>query len=225
MIHLIIELGFAFTLFMGLIYCIIRIARLEDRLDRHWAEIDSLRSQPRGNASPPPFLSQSSPPPMPPPQSPTRENTPSKIERTLQNPTMSPEENKEAPVEIPAGNIPAATELAPVSEPAPTVPQYFYMSGPMTNYFPPTAKSMTKENTLYKFTVYGDGQTASFELHTEGAPVKEFIRAKDSYIKPACNELNFPPSNVKNIATITPGKAALEGDKWLIITKALVKYE
>ena len=116
-------------------------------------------------------------------------------------------------------------DLPPIPEPAAAAAQYFYMSGPMTNYFPPTAKSMTKENTLYKFTVYGDGQVAFFELHTEGAPLKEIIRAKDSYIKPACNELNFPPSNVRHIATITPGKAALEGDRWLITTKATIRYE
>lgn len=107
----------------------------------------------------------------------------------------------------------------------PVTNDIFYMAGPVSNYFPNTAKSLTKENTVYKFTLKGNKQEATYEIHTAGAPVNEIISMVESYIKPACDEENLPSFNVKNIITKRPGIAILEGDKWTIKTKALIRYE
>ncbi|THU39443.1 hypothetical protein FAM09_13135 [Niastella caeni] len=101
----------------------------------------------------------------------------------------------------------------------------FYMSGPVNNYFPNSAKSLKKEGTVYKFTVSKNKQEASFETHTAGAPVSEIVKRIESYIKPACDEDNLPDLNTKNIITKKRGTAILEGDKWVIKTKAVIHYE
>ena len=122
-----------------------------------------------------------------------------------------------------------APQVVSRPEPARTEPtrpaDIFYMAGPVNNYFPNSAKSLTRDNTVYQFKVSGNQQEAEFELHTLGAPVMEIIRSAQSYIKPACDEENLPHNNVRNIVTIKKGRAVLEGDKWLIKNKALIRYE
>ncbi len=101
----------------------------------------------------------------------------------------------------------------------------FYMSGPVNDYFPNSAKSLTKENTVYKFKVSANRQEAEFELHTTGAPVKEILQLVESFIKAACDEENQPNFSVKNIVTKRRGQVILDGDKWVIKRKALIQYE
>ena len=101
----------------------------------------------------------------------------------------------------------------------------FYMAGPVNNYFPNSAKSMTKDNTVYKFKLNANKQEAEYELHTSGAPIMEIVQLAESYIKAACDEENLPTYPVKNIITKKAGQAILEGDKWVIKSKALIRYE
>jgi hypothetical protein len=101
----------------------------------------------------------------------------------------------------------------------------FYMAGPVNNYFPNSAKSMTKDNTVYKFKLNANKQEAEYELHTSGAPIMEIVQLAESYIKAACDEENLPTYPVKNIITKKTGQAILEGDKWVIKSKALIRYE
>lgn len=101
----------------------------------------------------------------------------------------------------------------------------FYMTFPVGNYFPITAKSETRDNTIYKFRVRPNKTEADFEVHTAGAPMQELIGMVQTYIKPACDEENMPSSQVRNIVTTQAGLAALEGDKWIIKKKALIRYE
>lgn len=103
--------------------------------------------------------------------------------------------------------------------------EIFYMAGPVGNYFPLEAKSLTRENTVYKFTVQGNNREALYEIHTLGAPINEILGIAESYIKPACDEENLPGVGTKNIITKQPGIAILEGDKWIIKTKAIIRYE
>jgi hypothetical protein len=125
---------------------------------------------------------------------------------------------------IKPGNSPyAKTYHEPLQQDAPG--EIFYMAGPVNNYFPNTAKSLTKENTVYKFTLKGNKREATYEIHTSGAPLNEILGIVESYIKPACDEENLPGINVKNIITKKHGTASLEGDKWVIKTKAIIKYE
>ncbi len=101
----------------------------------------------------------------------------------------------------------------------------FYMAGPVNNYFPNSAKSLTKDNTVYRFKVSANRQDAEFELHTSGAPINEIVQLAESYIKAACDEENLPNYPVKNIITKKAGQAVLDGDKWIIKSKALIRYE
>lgn len=101
----------------------------------------------------------------------------------------------------------------------------FYMAGPVNNYFPNSAKSLTKDNTVYRFKVGPNKQDAEFELHTSGAPIHEIVQLAESYIKAACDEENLPSYPVKNIVTKKAGVAILDGDKWMIKSKALIRYE
>ena len=101
----------------------------------------------------------------------------------------------------------------------------FYMAGPVNNYFPNSAKSFTKDNTVYRFKVSANRQDAEFELHTSGAPINEIVQLAESYIKAACDEENLPNYPVKNIITKKAGQAVLDGDKWIIKSKALIRYE
>jgi hypothetical protein len=101
----------------------------------------------------------------------------------------------------------------------------FYMSSPNNNYFPNTAKSNSKENTVYMFQLTPSRNEAYFEVHTSGATAVEIAKRRESYIKPACDEENMPTLSTKAIITKQRGFAKLEGDKWNIITKAIVRYE
>lgn len=117
-----------------------------------------------------------------------------------------------------------APEVAPA--PAPQVPDnIFFMAGPVGNYFPANAKSMTRDNTVYRFTVKDNRQEANYEIHTTGAPLNEIVSMRESYIVPACVEENIPGASVRGIKTTRPGTAILEGDKWIIKTKANIAYE
>lgn len=101
----------------------------------------------------------------------------------------------------------------------------FYMTFPVGNYFPITAKSDTRDNTIYKFKVRPNKTEADFEVHTAGAPMQELIGMVQTYIKPACDEENMPSQQIRTIVTSQPGLAVLEGDKWIIKKKALIRYE
>ncbi|NII26670.1 hypothetical protein HB364_16395 [Pseudoflavitalea sp. X16] len=103
--------------------------------------------------------------------------------------------------------------------------EVFYMAGPVNHYFPLSAKSATRENTVYKFTIKSNKYEAIYELHTSGAPVHEILSMVESYIRPACDEENLPGDTVRNIVTKTKGVAFLEGDRWMIKTKAIIRYE
>jgi hypothetical protein len=124
--------------------------------------------------------------------------------------------------------IPVTPEERPKEKPGPLI-ETFYMAGPVQgpqyNYFPLTAKSTTKENTVYKFTIINNKNEAAFDLHTSGAPVNEIASMLQSYIKPACDEENLPGNAVRSIRTIKSGRAVLEGDKWIIKEKAQIRYE
>lgn len=122
-------------------------------------------------------------------------------------------------------NVNFVTPVTQYTKQATPTNETFYMAGPVSNYFPNTAKSQTKENTVYKFIVKPNSQEANYEIHTLGAPINEILSMVESYIKPACDEENIPSGSVKNITTKKQGSAILEGDKWMIKTKAVIRYE
>ncbi|GAA3944087.1 hypothetical protein GO495_22645 [Chitinophaga oryziterrae] len=117
---------------------------------------------------------------------------------------------------------PEVVPVIPAEEPPGAT---FYMTGPTNNYFPSSARSNNRENTVYKFILQPGGNEARFELHTTGASISEIIKVVESYIKPACDEENLPSSGTRNIVTRTPGRAILENEKWIIKDKAIIRYE
>lgn len=117
---------------------------------------------------------------------------------------------------------PGMVSSVPVEE---SIANTFYMTGPTNNYFPSSARSSRRENTVYKFTLQPGGNEARFELHTTGASISEIIKVIESYIKPACDEENLPFSNIRNIVTRKQGIAILDNEKWIIKDKAVIRYE
>ena len=125
---------------------------------------------------------------------------------------------------VAAENRTATVTTTPAQNISPQA-ETFYMVSPANNYFLLSAKSTTRENTVYKFTTKENPQEASFEVHTTGASINDILSMLDNYIKPACEEENIPNFPVRNIITKHPGIAKLEGDKWIIQTKAVIRYE
>jgi hypothetical protein len=101
----------------------------------------------------------------------------------------------------------------------------FYMKYPVANSFSNNHKSNTKENTIYKFRIKSNKTEADFEIHTEGVKIEEIISMVEKAIKSGCEENNIPTNSTKNIRTIKSGLVTLEGDKWVIKQKAMIKYE
>lgn len=101
----------------------------------------------------------------------------------------------------------------------------FYMKFPVENYFSDNYKSLTKENTIYKFFLKPNKNEAEYEIHTEGVKIGEIISMVERTIKTGCDEDNNPSNNTRSIKTINKGIASLEGDKWIIKRKALIRYE
>lgn len=110
-------------------------------------------------------------------------------------------------------------------ESAPANNDVFYMSSPNNNYFPNTAKSSSKDNTVYIFYLTPSKNEAHYEVHTTGASALEIAKRRENYIKPACDEENMPTLSTKSIITKKRGLAKLDGDKWVILSKAVVRYE
>jgi hypothetical protein len=101
----------------------------------------------------------------------------------------------------------------------------FYMKFPVENYFSDNYKSLTKENTIYRFFLKPNKNEAEYEIHTEGVKIDEIISMVERTIKTGCDEDNNPSNNTRSIKTINKGIASLEGDKWIIKRKALIRYE
>lgn len=103
--------------------------------------------------------------------------------------------------------------------------EYFF-NMPSDNYFDNTYISDNPTNTIYKFTLLNQFN-AEFEIHTLSYSISDIIVNRQSSIIPACEEQNSPPINVSKIITLPNGKgqAKLEGNKWKITKKALIKYE
>lgn len=122
---------------------------------------------------------------------------------------------------------PARDTKPPRREPPPPPPQEqtFYMTLPINNYFLDKSKSPTRDNTVYLFTTKPDGTDATFTVHVSGTQLTDILSRTETFIKPACVEENLPSPGTKSIGNVQPGRAVLEGDKWVIKTKAVIRYE
>lgn len=123
----------------------------------------------------------------------------------------------------PTVSVNQASNQAPI--PTSNTSNVFYMKFPVENYFSDNYKSFTKENTIYRFYPKPNKSEAEYEIHTEGVKIDEIISMVERTIKTGCDEDNNPSNNTRNIKTLNKGIASLEGDKWVIKRKALIRYE
>lgn len=103
--------------------------------------------------------------------------------------------------------------------------EIFYMTKPVGNTFPVSSKSTSYNDTVYKFYISSNKNQAEYEVHTLGAPVKEIIKRSESYLIPGCDEENSSSESTQRIVTKIKGQVQLEDDKWIIKSKALIRYE
>lgn len=103
----------------------------------------------------------------------------------------------------------------------------FYMSVPNEDGTFDVGGKTTKESALYEFIV--DAQNQSLAKFTFAARDTKIIQSvvdySQSYINPVCDPQNALNQNAKKITTIRPGTAEKRNDKWIVLTKAQIKYE
>jgi hypothetical protein len=101
--------------------------------------------------------------------------------------------------------------------------QTFYMSVPLSGYFPFSARALKKDS-LYRFIINGADNEAHFEVINDGIPLNEALRDASKFLEPACNLENDMSGEVRVVITKTPGKARLDGEKWVIEEKASIIF-
>ncbi len=77
---------------------------------------------------------------------------------------------------------------------------------------------------FYEFYIDNDGQTATFKFWDNIEAVKHAIDKPHSHIEPACEPVNARDSYATRIFTEKDGFAVLEDNKWIVKTKAKIKY-
>jgi hypothetical protein len=104
-----------------------------------------------------------------------------------------------------------------------SIGQTFYMSAPLPGHFPFSARTLKKDS-LYRFIVNGTDNEAHFEIINDGIPLTEALTDIPKYFEPACTLENELAGEVRVIITKTPGKARLDGEKWVIEQKASIIF-
>jgi hypothetical protein len=137
-------------------------------------------------------------------------------------PTTTPPATPPRP---PRNAPPAPRNQPPALATRPQEEGVFYMAFPINNYFLDKGKSLSRDNMVYRFKVNGDGNEATFSVTVAGPQLPDIMKRVETFLRPACQEDNLPGSMVKAIQTREPGVAVLQGDKWLIKTKAVIRYE
>ena len=105
--------------------------------------------------------------------------------------------------------------------------EYFF-SNPTTNGDFTDAykkKTYTPNESIYRFLVNKNGNSAKFTFIDDESAIKTAIRIASSYIEPVCENVNPRNPSAKSIKTIEPGTAVKEGNIWKVIKKARIQYE
>lgn len=99
----------------------------------------------------------------------------------------------------------------------------FYKHAPHESGYFDTDNEVNLGDAVFKFTIYNNNPNlSSFEILKEKK--KLILDYPNKYIKPVCEELNAFNQNANNIV-ITSGIAEKRNDKWVVTTKAKIKYE
>lgn len=120
----------------------------------------------------------------------------------------------------------------PVTVPMPMVKQEpisdtFYMAAPNGDGTFDINGNTSKEVALYEFIVdLKNPLKAEFSfIASDTKIIQSVVDYSQTYINPACDAQNALNQNAKRIITLYPGTAERRNDKWIIITKAQIKYE
>lgn len=105
--------------------------------------------------------------------------------------------------------------------------EIFYLSTPNKDgsFNEKSAHSSYKESaSIYKFTktIYGD---AEFQIDESESSIKLALEYPEKNIDPVCDAENAFNPKASQIITVKLGKAELDGDKWKVIRKAIIRYE
>ena len=65
---------------------------------------------------------------------------------------------------------------------------------------------------------------AEFNVCNNNSSINRALSNSLRYIKPVCEEMN-EQGNASRIITVRPGIIELQNDKWVVITKARIRYE
>jgi len=105
--------------------------------------------------------------------------------------------------------------------------EVFYMSVPNEDGTFDVGGKTTKESALYEFIVDAQNQSlAKFSFAARDTKIiQSVVDYSQSYINPVCDPQNALNQNAKKITTIRPGTAEKRNDKWIVLTKAQIKYE
>lgn len=124
--------------------------------------------------------------------------------------------------------IPKINNEVKLEVPPKPIQEVFYMATPDQNNFDISSLSNTFKPTqsLYEFKVDNyDKSKASFTFYSDEIGIRDAVNYPHTYLDPVCESQNALNQNAKSINTIKPGIAVKRNDKWVVTTKAKIKYE
>ena len=116
--------------------------------------------------------------------------------------------------------------VVPIAAPPPV--EIAYLSLPMNEMiFNNASKSLVAMvgQSFYEFTINAEGTTATFKFWNNPDAVKHAIDKPHSHIEPACEPQNARDSYATKITTVEVGHAELQDNKWIVTSKAKIRYE
>lgn len=152
------------------------------------------------------------------------ENSINNIESQLQN---SIQKNLSNNI-VTDSSIPKINNEIKLEVPPKPIQEVFYMATPDQNNFDISSLSNTFKPTqsLYEFKVDNyDKSKASFTFYSDEIGIRDAVNYPHTYLDPVCESQNALNQNAKSINTIKPGIAEKRNDKWVVTTKAKIKYE
>lgn len=109
-------------------------------------------------------------------------------------------------------------------------PVVFYMATPnkvdSTFDIISQTENFKATQTLYKFTLDRlNSSRAKFEFFSDEAGIRDSVDSPQTYTEPVCEPQNARNQGAKKIITLELGIAEKRNDKWVVTTKAKIKYE
>ncbi len=108
-------------------------------------------------------------------------------------------------------------------------PDFIFMPGPSIDgcFLETNGSEFFKETvSLYKLRILNDNPNmANFEFNSDAFGIKNAVSYPDRYLEPICDSINLYNPTAKKIVTVNNGIVEKNGNKWVVLTKAKIKYE